>query len=345
MQAKLLIFLKQFVVIAAVSGVAVVILANPVKQYERGGLEYLWLYFWKGGVSTALLWLGNAYLSDLPDRWLPWVEAPIKRLLASVGITVVYTCIAWILIYWLFITSQYGWNLGALLRDLELRDFFPTLIITFFISIFMHGRAFLLEWKNALVEAERLKKEHLAARYETLKNQINPHFLFNSLNVLASLVHKDADQAEQFIRQLSTVYRYILESRDKELVPLEEELDILRAYLYLTDIRFGQSLRVDIREMAPANKQIPPLTLQMLVENALKHNEVSKANPLKIDIFPENGYLVVRNNLQPKNTLPESTGLGLANIQARYLMLCGKEVVITGDNGFFTVKTPIISAS
>ncbi len=292
-----------------------------------------------------MIWQGNAYLSNLPDRWLPWIEAPIRRLIISVAITVVFTCLIWILIYWLFLTNDYGWNLVALVRDMKLRDFVPTLIITIFISLFMHGRAFFISWKATLVEAERLKKEQLSARYETLKSQVNPHFLFNSLNVLASLVHKDADQAELFIRQLATVYRYILESRDKEVVPLEEELSILRAYLFLMDIRFGAGLRADIRVAEPAPGRVAPLTLQMLVENALKHNEVSKANPLQIEVFRENGYLVVRNTLQPKTTLPESTGLGLANIQARYQALSDKPVLISNNDGFFTVKTPILSAS
>lgn len=336
-------FLKEFFIIAAVSGLVMVLVVDPVSKFERGGLALLWAYYWRGGISSALLWMGNAYLSDLPDRWVSWVEAPVKRLLVSVALTAVFTCVLWILIYWLLITRKYGWDLPALIRDMEFSDFIPTLIITFFISIFMHGRAFLLEWKKTLVEAERLKKEQISARYETLKNQVNPHFLFNSLNVLSSLVHKDADQAEQFIRQLSTVYRYILESREKEVVPLEEELAILRAYLFLMEIRFGAALQADI-QMPEASKdwKIAPLTLQILAENALKHNEVSKAHPLRIEFFEEKKYLVIRNTLQAKNSLPESTGLGLANIQARYRALTGKEILISDQDGYFTVRVPVI---
>lgn len=312
-------------------------------MFEKGGLELLWAYYWRGGIGTAVLWLGNAHLANLPDRWLNWVDAPVRRLVVSVLITVVFTCIAWIFLTWLFFNHRYGWDIGALLRGMTLADFIPTLVITFLISIFMHGRSFLLGWKETLIEAERLKKEQASARYETLKNQVNPHFLFNSLNVLASLVHKDANQAEEFIRRLSTVYRYILESREQEVVPLEEELAILNAYLFLMDTRFGASLQTVISIPENARGHVAPLTIQMLVENALKHNEASKARPLKIDVFQEDGYIVVRNNLQPKNSLPESTGLGLANIQARYQVLSDKAVLISDQGGFFTVKIPILS--
>ena len=343
MNSALKKFIREFLLIAALSGFAVMFLfANPFTVFERGGWGLLWAYYWRSGLGTAILWQGNAYLSNLPDRWVTWVEAPVRRLLLGIGVTVAFTCLAWILISWLFQITNYGRDLFALVRNLEFRDFVTPLLITFFISIFMHGRAFLISWKDTLVEAERLKKEQVSARYEALKNQVNPHFLFNNLNVLAALVHKDADQAEQFIRQLSTVYRYVLESQDKEVVPLEEELAILRAYLFLMDIRFGASLQVDIRVAEPASGQVAPLTLQMLVENALKHNEVSKANPLHVDIFQENGYLVVRNNRQLKNTLPESTGVGLPNIQAQYHVLTGKEVLITESDTYFTVKVPFI---
>lgn len=344
MNSALRKFVRDFLIIGAIGGVSILLfMTNPASLYERGGIPLLWAYFWRGGVGMAVLWLGNAYLSVVPDKWISWVETPVKRLLAAIVITVVYTCIAWIIIDWLFMSRSRGMGLWAHLRDMTFSDFIPTLIITFFISIFMHGRAFLLNWKETLIEAERLKKEQISARYETLKSQVNPHFLFNNLNVLASLVHKDADQAEQFIQQLSAVYRYILESRDKEVAPLDEEIEILRAYLFLMDIRFGASLQTDIRIPETFQGQVAPLTLQMLVENALKHNEVSKAHPLRIEIFQENRYLVVRNNLQPKNTLPESTRIGLANIAARYRVLSDKEVLITDKDGFFTVRVPIIS--
>ncbi|MEQ1745036.1 MAG: histidine kinase [Saprospiraceae bacterium] len=337
-------FVVKFLAIAIIGGAFTVFaFANPIKLFERGGWELLWAYYWRAGVGTAVFWLGNAYLSDVPNRWATWVDAPVKRLVISVLITIAFTCTAWVLFSWLLIDGWFGQGFWSYLQELTFDDFVPTLVITFFVSVFMHGRAFLLNWKEALVEAERLKKEQISARYEALKNQVNPHFLFNSLNVLASLVHQDADKAEQFIRRLSTVYRYILESQEQELVPLDEELATLRAYLFLMDTRFGAGLSTDIRLPEPANGCVAPLTLQMLVENALKHNEASKSHPLRIEIFQENGHIVVRNTIRPRNALPESTGIGLENISARYQILSGKPVLISDTDGYFTVKIPLVS--
>ncbi|MBL7775288.1 MAG: histidine kinase [Saprospiraceae bacterium] len=339
-------FIRDFLIIGSIGGIVIVVtFANPFKLYERGGWELLWSYYWRGGIGTATIWLGNAYLSGLPDRWANWMEAPVRRLFWSVLLTVAFTTVAWVLLTWLFFSHRFGWDVGALVRSMDLEDFVPTMVITFLISIFMHGRAFLLGWKASLIEAERLKKEQISARYESLKNQVNPHFLFNSLNVLAALVHQDADRAEQFIRRLSLVYRYILDSRDRELVSVREELEILQAYLFLLEVRFGKNLELAVNLPADTPGCLAPLSLQMLVENAIKHNEVSKNKPLRIEIFEEDGRVVVRNILQSRNSLPESIGVGLANIRARYQLLSDADVSVSAGDGFFTVKLPILTTA
>ena len=337
-------FAVHFIKIAAVGGVAMVaIFGHPAELYREGGWAMVWGLFWRNGLATAIFWIGNDYLSSFCDRYFSWTEAPLRRLFISIVLTLLYTSLAFVVVVWIWRFGQVGWRLGTVVRDLNAGTFIPTLLITSMVSLFLHGRSFLFSWKATLIEAERLKKEHISARYETLKNQVNPHFLFNSLNVLSSLVHRDADLAEKFIHQLSYVYRSILENRDKELVPLAEELETLRAYLFLMSIRFGPALqtRLDLPESAAG--QVAPLTLQMLAENALKHNEVSKDRPLRLEFFLEdNAYCVVRNNLQKKNILPDSTGLGLDNIRARYRALSGKEVVVEETDGFFTVKVPVL---
>jgi LytS/YehU family sensor histidine kinase len=217
-----------------------------------------------------------------------------------------------------------------------------SLVITFLISLFLHGREFLLMWRKAAVDAERYQKESIKANFESLKNQVNPHFLFNSLNVLTSLVYQDADKAARFIKKLSEVYRYVLDTQGQEVVSLKEEMLFVESYVYLQKIRFGDNLKVEISSLSDG--EVIPLSVQLLLENAIKHNEVSLEYPLTISIKREDDYLVVANGLRLKtNPLEESSGLGLSNIQKRYEFLSDKPVVISQSDAAFTVKIPILN--
>lgn len=197
--------------------------------------------------------------------------------------------------------------------------------------------------KKTQLEAEQLKKISIEAQFEALRNQINPHFLFNCFNVLSTLVYKDADTSAKFISQLSIVYRYLLFNQDKKIVPLRDELEFLDAYLYLLKIRFGENLVVDNRINHDGEKFfMAPAVLQMLIENAIKHNVVSKKNPLRIRLFSENGWIVVSNALQEKEVKEVSTQVGLRNIMSRYLFLSNEEVKILKSGEEFTVKIPLL---
>ena len=304
-------------------------------------------YGFLNGFAFVIFGYGNSYLADWIDVYLPWTKNAPLRLAVSIIATIVYTAFAWMLLVWIWIIVVDGAVLGfsdyVKTIPKNKNSFLMSLTITFFVSAFMHGRSFLTNWRTSLIEAEKLKKDHIAAQYETLKNQVNPHFLFNSFNVLTTLVHKDADLAEQFVRQLSNVYRYVLDSRDKEVVPLDRELKQLEAYIFLMKIRFGESLKADIKSINTEGGSVAPLTLQMLFENALKHNAVSKTTPLSIEVFQEgNDYIVVKNVIQLKNSIGESTGVGLENIRSRYKFLSDKEVIVLEEGGFFMVKIPII---
>lgn len=317
---------------------AVVILAINYKYLSEPNAVYRCLM---GALATGLIWAANSSLADLLSSRFPWFAAPIKRLVISILATFAITFIIWLFIAAAWFAPEKGFDLMRPLRGFEWRDFLPTLIITLLISIFMHGRGFLLNWRDAAAEAERMKKEQVEARYEALKNQVNPHFLFNSLNVLTTLVHKDPDQAELFIRRLSAVYRYVLDSRDREVVSLDEELKALEAFVFLMKTRFGDSFdaRIDVTDR---QGRVAPLTLQMLVENALKHNEVSKSHPLVIEVFQQNEHVVVRNNIQAKTSVGESSGVGLENIRGRYQFLSDKPIEISRNDEHFTVKVPIV---
>lgn len=217
----------------------------------------------------------------------------------------------------------------------------------FRINLFLHSLNaiyfFIDRYKNVQLEAEKLKKQNAEARFEALRNQINPHFLFNSFNVLSSLVYKDADTSSKFIDQLSNVYRYLLYNQQNKLVKLSEEMAFIESYIYLLKIRFQENLAIQ-KDIADDLKDtyIAPATLQLLIENAIKHNVVSKANPLSITIFSNGHYLVVENSIQLKEVKEESTNIGLNNIKSRYDYLCGKDTMVINSNGVFTVKIPII---
>jgi two-component system, LytTR family, sensor kinase len=192
------------------------------------------------------------------------------------------------------------------------------------------------------VENERLKKENLEARLAALKQQISPHFLFNTFNTL-SILSRDG-KVKEFISNISTVYRYLLQVKENNLVTLEQELTFVRAYVYILSERFEDALNLRFNITAEATKKmLPPLALQMLIENAIKHNVVSTTRPLEIQIFDTDGALVVKNNLQPRISYEESNGQGLYNISERYKLIANTDVVIRKDQEHFVVELPLLT--
>jgi len=293
------------------------------------------------GITTLMwvvMWVGNENLTCIIDHEISWVKYPIRRLVVGVTSTVIFTVVVALLL-------AKGYEYALNLKFNTYSDFIiSALIITFLISFFMHGREFLLRWKESAVEAERYQKENAMAQYQSLKSQVDPHFLFNSLNVLTNLVYEDADKSAKFIKQLSEVYRYVLETRSKELVTLEEEMKFVKAYLYLQQIRFGDKLIVQ-NNLNGQTGLVPPLVIQMLVENAIKHNTISEEHPLTIRISEGEKSVVVENNLQKKMGLPEdSTGIGLNNTRKRYEFLTDRKMEVEEGNGNFKVTIPLISS-
>lgn len=278
----------------------------------------------------------NSELNCFLDEKISWIKTPLKRLMAGLVGTVFFSVLAIFAIIksWELFASANFDNYSEIIVN--------ALIITFFISLFFHGHGFLMEWRRSAVDAERYQKESMAATYESLKNQVNPHFLFNSLNALTNLVYEDQDKAANFIKQLSEVYRYVLDTRDKEVVPLEDEVKFLRSYAFLQQIRFGDKLSIEV-SLNGLQSMIAPLALQMLIENAVKHNEVSEENPLQIKVFNDSKFIIVQNNLQPKSILGEGiSGVGLENIQKRYQFLSSEKVIIEQSKVNFLVKLPIL---
>jgi len=202
---------------------------------------------------------------------------------------------------------------------------------------------FMNRLKKAQLEAEQLKKQNIEARFEALRNQINPHFLFNCFNVLSTLVHKDADASSTFISQLSNVYRYLLFNQENKIVPLKDELAFLDSYTYLLRTRFNENLLIENRISDRSDIiMVAPASLQMLIENAIKHNVASKKQPLKIILEKQEDYIVVSNSLQKKETEAESTKIGLSNIVNRYKLLSDRPVIVERTQTHFIVKIPVL---
>jgi hypothetical protein len=214
-----------------------------------------------------------------------------------------------------------------------------TLIITISVYLFHFYKAY---QENKLKE-QKIIAGTANAKFESLKNQIDPHFLFNSLNVLSSLIEENPDAAQKFTTSLSKVYRYVLEQKDKELVTVQEELNFAKTYMNLLKMRFENSLTYDIKEIKNLEAKVVPLSLQLVLENCIKHNIASETKPLHIQIYEENNQLVIENNLQKKEILGDRKGVGLQNIVSRYALISKRNVLIEQNQQCFKIKIPILS--
>ena len=197
--------------------------------------------------------------------------------------------------------------------------------------------------QQSLVRAEKLERENSQIRFETLKNQLNPHFLFNSLNVLSTLIKHDSDKAQTFVDEFSSVYRYTIDVIEKPVVELREEINFAKSFLYLQKIRFNNAVDLEINvDASKLSYLVPPLAIQTLLENAFKHNKASLDNPLKINIYNEDDVLVVINNLQPKIKGDDSKGVGLNNLRKRYELLGEKLPQFSVTEKEYIAKIPLI---
>jgi len=292
---------------------------------------------------TFACWHGNSLIMKWHLEYMSWEEQPLKKIFYLVLLNGVYTSLVIIGALMVFysiigsvsyekLVSSIQWGVGC------------GIAISLFMNTLFTGVYFFGKWKESLVEAERLQRENIQSELNSLRNQVNPHFLFNSLNTLTSLIVENQDKAIGFVRDFSDLYRYILKSEKKEISTLGDELKATNIYLQIQQERFQDKLLVSID--IPADKMdsyIPTLTLQMLTENCIKHNIVSTQKPLKIDIVVENNHLIVRNNLQKKITTVESTQLGLQNIIKRYHHLSHQKVELEETKTHFAVIIPLLT--
>jgi len=281
-------------------------------------------------VVKVLLWLQINH---------PWRNGVLKRLFLEIILTTLTACALITLLTLLSHTIRPKADLESAIFNYLI----IAVIMNFVLVAITEGIFFFRQWKHAAVEAESYKKEHILAQFENLKNQVNPHFLFNSLNTLSDLIDKDKEISKTFLDNLATVYRYVLQHKDDELVSVKTELDFIKTYAELLKQRHGDRINFyfDI-STEDLKKGIPPMALQMLVENAVKHNVASRKKPLTINIESKENALVIKNNLQRKKNVI-STGVGLENIKKRYKYLSDREIEIIEYLTSFEVHLPILT--
>jgi len=299
-------------------------------------------YFVTMGITTAI-WLGNRYIMIHSRTKYPQFSQVRRRLWYQSALMLLFTLAANITLGQLA-DNVFRKDNGALtLTDIIIHSNSAAIFCTIMIIAIYESIYFMNELRKSVEEKELLKQESLKAQLNALKTQVNPHFLFNNLNTLVSVIPENPDQAVKFVQQLSKVYRHILEVKDEQSIPLKDELDVMRAYAFLLQTRFGDNLdiTIDVPE-EKLRKKVVPLSLQILMENAIKHNIVSSDKPLKISVSALNGRLVVSNNLQKKNQVNESTGIGLDNIRNRCRLLGNEQVEVTESGSNFTVSIPLI---
>ena len=330
--------LKQFIIANLLLALVIVafLMRDSFDSFQNFMLRLLWAF-----IICITQWSGAALINHLIDLRIKWIKQPILRTFVGIITLVSYAVFAFTVVQ--FVMLYIVFHIGpAETWQMVSQSIIYTLLISLFMSLTFTAVGFFKAWQKALINSEKLKAEMMAYKYESLRSQLNPHFLFNSLNVLSDLVYADQAQAVKFIQQLSGLFRYVLDSRDKELVPLAEEVEFMRSFTYLLKTRFEDKLQIDIDLQALPGEYIVPMTLQLLVENAVKHNEVSEAFPLRITIRKNEDYLEVENTLQIKHVGEDSKSTGLKNIEQQFSFFTDKLIEIFNSNGKFLVRVPIL---
>lgn len=310
------------------------------KRYFSGTAIFWWPTLISGGFGLISWYLQILIALVMNDRY-PRYNQTVRRVLLSMGLYVLVTVVTVALIFILYDRVHFfqydlnGWHL--------LLACVTSAGAAVLAASFHEGVAFYEKWKKVTDEAEQLKKENLQTQLESLKAQVNPHFLFNSLNSLSSLISEDPPKAEKFLDEMCKVYRYLLRNNENDLAPLWVEMQFIQSYYHLLKTRYGESLflEVDISDELVWYR-IPSLTLQMLVENAVKHNMMLKDRPLQIMITTVAGpRLLVSNNLQRKKRI-SSNKVGLNNIVKKYKLLKQDDIIVQEDEKTFAVVVPLI---
>jgi hypothetical protein len=303
-------------------------------------------YLLNAGYSVCLglgLFANGIVFNFVEKKWISWIKYPVRSVFIALAFHIGYSSFVIFFCNWIYFvvladnswTHFLEWGWYVIMGEY---------IVMVIITAIIYAQSFFKEWRIQVLQGEKLKQEAITLQYQIMQNQVNPHFLFNSLNTLGSLIDLDQQKAKEFTRELSMFYRELLYFKDKDLVPLHEELNFLKKYIYLQKIRFGDNFEVHFFLKDADGHEVIPMSIQMMVENAVKHNIISKENPLTIIIGQsDENEIFVENNLQLRENVSGSNNIGLKNLTERYKFLTGKEMFITRDEHFFRVTIPLIN--
>lgn len=309
-------------------------------HFDRG----LLINFGYTVLYTYALYFANAYVFVALDKWFAYDRFSKKRLFIGFAGSLIVTLIVIFLLHFFEAVWVDQQDFNQFIARERASNYIVSVVITLIVTLSLYAFYFYKAYQDSKVKEQKIIAGTANAQFESLKNQIDPHFLFNSLNVLSSLIEENPDSAQKFTTSLSKIYRYVLEQKDKELVPLQEELAFAKTYMNLLKMRFENSLFYELPsdEIDPEAKVVP-LSLQLLLENAVKHNVVSEQKPLHISIYVDDNYLLVENNLQRKAVLQDRQGVGIQNIVNRYALISKRKVRIEETETSFIIKIPILT--
>ena len=328
-------------------GIVVFGLLNLIRILDGESIsfdEHLKLMFLYTMLYTLALHLTNTYLFITLDKFFVNERFSKKRILVGfVSSFILSLFVIFLLRLFISILIEKQ-SLSFFIANDNASDYFVASVFTFVVLLIVHLVYLYKGYQENRVKEQKIIAGTANAKFESLKNQIDPHFLFNSLNVLSSLIEENPENAQRFTTSLSKIYRYVLEQKDKELVSVEEELAFAKTYMNLLKMRFENSLFYELPSTIPnPEAKVVPLSLQLLLENTVKHNVVSEQRPLHIRIFLEGGYLAIQNDYQKKEVLQERKGVGLQNIINRYGIITNRKVLIEQNEQTFTVKIPVLT--
>jgi hypothetical protein len=326
--------------IIRIIGILLIGVLMPLIFYEDSDPNGRFKWILASILITFIEWETSRRIVSFLWKRYPWENKAVIHLLVNILFLILLTTFSVLIIY-LFnlLYDSVMENYWYRMRGVHLS---VVLLTLFAISVY-EGVYLFYKWKRSLVQSALLEKENILSQYEALKNQVNPHFLFNSLNTLAGIIPENSDKAIEFVTSFSSLYRYVLDVKDLVSVKLEKELEFVRSYIYMQKIRYGETLQVDMNPgELNLNSRIMPLSLQLLIENAIKHNEISDLYPLKIRVSCEEGYLVVRNAL---NKIPhelDSPKTGLHNLKERYRLVSDSLPYFHQDEKEFVAGIPLL---